>query len=427
MFDTLEQVVEQFKTVYSSTASHQIIKKWLGRCMQGQEAIIPSYAVKDYHSALNFLYSYRGSKDTFGAYRRELEKLVQWNWFVRKKSILKNERGDIEAFIEFCLNPPRRWIGLKRVARYNTIAGNRCPNPEWKPFVAHVSKKDHKKGLRPEKQTYQFSQQALLPMFTILGSFYTYLLQEELIKVNPLALIRQKSKFIQKSPKHPIIRRLSNQQWEMVIKVAQKRAILDKKEERTVFILSCLYGMYLRISELLATSRWTPTMGDFFKDADGYWWFKTVGKGNKPRQIAVNPFVLEALKRYRSTYLALSPLPTPEEKTPLISFIKNHKKPLKDSSCLRRIVQGCFDQAADSLKKHGHHEESNALQTATVHWLRHTGISEDIKYRPREHVRDDAGHSSSATTDRYIDIELKERARSAQRKEQQIKSKDLHS
>jgi hypothetical protein len=54
---------------------------------------------------------------------------------------------------------------------------------------------------------------------------------------------------------------------------------------------------------------------------------------------------------------------------------------------------------------------------AMVHWLRHTGISDDVKIRPREHVRDDAGHSSSAITDKYIDIELKARHKSAKRKQ----------
>jgi hypothetical protein len=39
-----------------------------------------------------------------------------------------------------------------------------------------------------------------------------------------------------------------------------------------------------------------------------------------------------------------------------------------------------------------------------------------VKIRPREHVRDDAGHSSSAITDKYIDIELRERHRSAKKK-----------
>jgi len=51
-----------------------------------------------------------------------------------------------------------------------------------------------------------------------------------------------------------------------------------------------------------------------------------------------------------------------------------------------------------------------------VHWLRHTGISEDVKLRPREHVRDDAGRSSGAITDKYIDVELVERANSAKAK-----------
>ena len=61
-------------------------------------------------------------------------------------------------------------------------------------------------------------------------------------------------------------------------------------------------------------------------------------------------------------------------------------------------------------------EEANNLRVATVHWLRHMGIYEDVKQRPREHVCHDAGHGSSAITDRYIDIELKERARSAKNK-----------
>ena len=36
--------------------------------------------------------------------------------------------------------------------------------------------------------------------------------------------------------------------------------------------------------------------------------------------------------------------------------------------------------------------EAALLRAATAHWLRHTGISEDAKRRPRERVRDDAGH-----------------------------------
>ncbi len=79
-------------------------------------------------------------------------------------------------------------------------------------------------------------------------------------------------------------------------------------------------------------------------------------------------------------------------------------------------MQQCFDEARDVLESEGKQEEAEGLRIATVHWLRHTGISEDVKRRPREHVRDDAGHSSGAITDRYIDVELRERARSAKGK-----------
>ena len=57
-----------------------------------------------------------------------------------------------------------------------------------------------------------------------------------------------------------------------------------------------------------------------------------------------------------------------------------------------------------------------------VDWLRHTGISDDVKIRPREHVRDDAGHSSGAITDKYIDVELAARAKSAKNKMLETKS-----
>ncbi len=76
-------------------------------------------------------------------------------------------------------------------------------------------------------------------------------------------------------------------------------------------------------------------------------------------------------------------------------------------------MQQCFDLAYDSLADKGQSNDASELKAATVHWLRHTGISEDVKIRPREHVKEDAGHSSMATTDKYIDSELRERHASA--------------
>jgi len=174
---------------------------------------------------------------------------------VREQSVLKLKRDDIESFVEFCINPSKRWIGFKKVARFKYLNGEKTPNQEWRPFEAHVSKSAFKIGKKPNKDDFQFSQQALKVMFGILSSFYNYLLQEEIIQANPILLIRQKSKFIRKEATVPTIRRLSNKQWQTVINFAKNKASADTKYERTVFILSCLYGMYLRISELVASTR----------------------------------------------------------------------------------------------------------------------------------------------------------------------------
>jgi site-specific recombinase XerD len=413
VFDTREDVIDQYKEVYANERPQDVIHQWLMHCFAKTKTSIPTFAVKDYQHALNFLYSYRGSKDTFDVYRRDVERLVQWSWFVRQQSFLEHKREDIEALVEFCMQPPKRWISVKSTSRFKKINGEKVPNPEWRPFDVSLSKKEYREGLVPDKKMYKFSQSALKGMFSVLSSFYNYLLQEQVAIMNPVALMRQKSKFLQKEVKTQQIRRLTNQQWETIIQIAKNKAVQNPSHERTVFILSCLYGMYLRISELIASTRWTPTMGDFLKDSEGHWWFKTVGKGNKARQIAVSDSLLNALQHYRQSYLKLSPLPVLNEKTPLISHLRNNNKSMINDNAIRNLVQECFNEAADYLESQEKHEEANGIRIATVHWLRHTGISEDVKLRPREHVRDDAGHSSGAITDKYIDVELRERAKSA--------------
>jgi len=369
----------------------------------------------DYRHACNFLYSYRGSQETFKAYRREVERLLQWSWFVQQKQLKDLARIDFEAFLEFCQNPPKAWIGIKNVARFLDKDGERLPNPEWRPFVATVSKKAHHNGKIPNIKTYSLSQSGLQAIFAILSSFYKYLEQEEYATINPVAQIRQKSKYLRKHQSKRQIRRLSELQWAYLIETAEQMAKENPfLHERTLFIMNALFAMYLRISELAASDRWVPQMGHFFKDMDGNWWFKTVSKGNKERDISVSDAMLAALKRYRAS-LGYTALPSPGENNPLVP--KNTGAgAIQGTRHIRKIVQACFDAAIARLQQDNFAEEADILMSATVHWLRHTGISEDVKVRPREHVRDDAGHSSSAITDRYIDIELRARHASAKKK-----------
>lgn len=102
-------------------------------------------------------------------------------------------------------------------------------------------------------------------------------------------------------------------QWQTVIDIAKKLAEKNPNtHERTLFVMSILYSMYLRISELTASDRWTPKMNDFARDADNNWWFTTVGKGNKERQIAVSETMLKRgsapilVKRYQISKLTKS-------------------------------------------------------------------------------------------------------------------------
>jgi site-specific recombinase XerD len=383
-----------------------------------QKVVHDQRYINDFKHALDFLKAYNGSLGTFLSYRRDVERLLHWCMLIAHKTLNELRRQDIEDFIHFCQKPPKIWIGVHKVTRFIEEDGLRLPNPKWRPFVVTISKSAHKLGEKPNPKDFELSPSAVKDMFAILGSFYNYLLQDEYVYMNPVALIRQKSKFIRKTQDVKKIRRLSERQWNYVIQTAKQMAdVRPEMHERTLFIMSILYLMYLRISELVASKRWTPLMHHFFKDSDENWWFTTVGKGNKQRQIAVSDAMLESLKRWR-TYLGLSPLPSLADQSSLLPKVRG-LGPMGHATHVRKIVQSCFDQAMNQLKLDGHIEEAYSLGEATVHWLRHTGISDDVKHRPREHVRDDAGHGSGAITDRYIDVNLKDRHKSAKNKQLQ--------
>ena len=391
-FDTLEAMENPFKNRVASV-SHLYAES-------------PENAVEDYQYASEFIYSYRGSPDTFNTYRREIEHFLHWCWVVKRQSITSIDRNHIEEFIDFSRSPPKTWISASNEARFIVESGERKANPEWRPYTSSTASNGGE---------YALSQSSLQTLLGVLSSFFNYLIQEEYIKSNPIAQLRQKSKFIRKHQGASKIRRLSPLQWDYTIACAEKMAAEDPLvHERSLFIMQALFAMYLRISELVVTPRWEPQMGHFQPDTDGNWWFLTVGKGNKEREVSVSDAMLEALKRYRLSR-GLSQLPSTGESTPLIHKTRG-KGGISSTRQIRAIVQRCFDSAAAAMRRDGFVEDAERLADATVHWLRHTGISEDVKHRPREHVRDDAGHGSSAITDRYIDVERAERHASARSK-----------
>jgi len=367
----------------------------------------------DYQMAQAFLASYTGSDDTYNSYRREIERLLQWSWLIAGKTIKQLDRHDIKSYVEFTQKPPISWIADQYHHRFYDYMGQRVRNPQWRPFVVRTQKAESKQGIKRRREDYQPSNASIASLFAVLSTFFTYLLQEEYIGANPVQLLRQKSTYIQKHQEYKVTRKLTETQWLHVIDTIENLADNDERYERHLFVISAFYLLGLRISELAVTERHIPVMGDFAPDKHGYWWFTTVSKGNKVRDVAVPDEMLKTLKRYRESR-NLTPLPQRNEQTPILYKLKGRGG--LGSRQIRNLVQTCFDHAIQSLKDAGQNDNANDLATATVHWLRHTAISMDVNYRPREHVRDDSGHANAMITDKYIDIDRAARHATARHK-----------
>ena len=311
-------------------------------------------------------------------------------------------------------NPPESWVSKKHSQRFKTNEhGARVFVENWRPFLLREGKKKMlQEGL---------SQASIRSVIAGTSTFFTYLQQENYVQSNPVLLIRQKSKYIQKTHQQRITRKLNDTQWTILIGQIKERCLDDNDYERLLFIFSAFFLLGLRISELADVGERKTMMGDFFQDAQGNWWFRTVGKGNKSREVAVSDDMIVALKRYRS-YLGLVSLPMPGELIPVLP--KKRGVGGIGVRQLRKIVQSGFDLGVGALIKKGKKQEAEIMKTATVHWLRHTSISNDVQNRPREHVRDDAGHQSVQITDRYIEIDLQARHQSARLKKLEIETKE---
>ena len=104
--------------------------------------------------------------------------------------------------------------------------------------------------LNTETKAYLMSTNARKALFAGVSTFCTYLLQENYLLRNPVALLRQKSRYIVKTQTANIARKLTDLQWHYVIKVIYEKTKVDIKYERDLFIISVFCMLGLRISKL---------------------------------------------------------------------------------------------------------------------------------------------------------------------------------
>lgn len=346
-----------------------------------------------------FLLSYQHSKDTYNTYRREIERFCQWVWFEEETILCEVDRHLFLHYIEFFKKPPKRWISEKHYPRRLED----MPNPNWRPFVS--------KG---EKVT---SEAALKSMLACISTFYTFLMHEQQVLQNPIQMLNQKKQLIKTVKSKKVKRRLSQTQWNYVVDVAKNLADQNPKYERHLYIISLFFLLGLRISEIARIDDADKPMGLFYQDKERRWWFEAHGKGNKQRDVAVADAMVEALSRFRQS-IGLVGMPYPGDTVALVPKEKGSGG--LGARQIRALVSEVFEHAYQALLKDGHQDESLALKQATVHWLRHTAISEDVLHRPTEDVRDDVGHENIATTSLYIDVMDAKRHASAKSKKLKI-------
>ena len=373
---------------------------------------LESTAIKELIFVLDFLYIMgRKSDGTFIRFRNEIERWCLFCWQTRAKGIFQISRKDLEAYIEFVWKPDKLWIGLSVQQRFKPQSGQFYSNHKWHPFVAKMAKSLLKKDpdATASVEQYRPSQESLISTFTAISVLYQHAQMEEICDKNYVPVVKKSCPYLVKEVQRKTPDTLSELQWEYVLGITKDMADKEQNYERNLFIIVTLKSLYLRVSELSEHAKWRPTMSDFSKDSDDFWYLTVFGKGNKIRSVTVPLAYLDYLKRYRH-YRGLSSLPSPDEDSAMLNKLRGSGN--MTARQIRRIVEQSFDFAIKALQKDGFAEDANYLMAATTHWLRHTGATEDAGTRPLKHLADELGHASSETTDKnYIQSNIKDRAR----------------
>ncbi|MGO5000228.1 tyrosine-type recombinase/integrase [Oceanisphaera sp. W20_SRM_FM3] len=378
-----------------------------------------------YEHAMDWLLESRFNDNNYKTYRSELTSFLHWCFDVEQASPIALTRRSINHYVQYCLAPPKALIAYRNVAQFvlNKDWGERQPNPLWRPFLG--KKQDG------AELPYRMTDATLKTKIAILSSFYSYLINEEVTDRNPAVMWMRHSRFgsqptvVAGLDDADEIRVFSDLQWSYVMSTARLLAAQEpERHQRSLFLVSLMYGCYLRISEVAARPGFSPVMSQFRRDSHtGIWSFHIpISKGGKKRTVAVSSELLDALKTYRES-LNLSSLPSPNDATPL--FIR-HKaagrgrdQGLLNANLgvrqLRDLLNELINQAADQAALDGFEHDAEEMRTLTVHSIRHTGITHDINLngRPLSHVQADAGHDSIDTTSQYLHTSKIERHESA--------------
>jgi hypothetical protein len=175
------------------------------------------------------------SEHTYARFRSETEKFLLWLFLVKQYPMDGFRKGDILEYADFFWKPPVTWIGLASADRFKLSNGRFEVNDEWRPFRLKRAK-NMPQGQQLDRKKYRPSQETLNATFTAIMAFYKYLMYEEICYGNPVQVDKADCRYFIADAQIKEVRRLTEAQWDYVLKTAELLADKDPDYERSLFL-----------------------------------------------------------------------------------------------------------------------------------------------------------------------------------------------
>lgn len=294
------------------------------------------------------------SEATESAYRAEANRFLLW----LSRMGLQIRTVQIEhvaAFERFLRDPPVELIGPRR----------RSSSSDWRPFAAPLSERSVRRAL------------------SVISSLYSFLEEGRWIEGNPVRFYLTATRNRRKTQE--VRSRSQRKPLSVEDEAAVTEWMFGDADPNDRWCIGALLLLGLRVSELCSAR-----MCDL-RLIDGRWYLRVIGKGTKPRDVAVSKAAMDLLHEYRSS-VGLQPEPKGED-LPLVGSKRDHSQSLTRRAVHKRVTTRGYEavggQSDESLHPHRYRH------TAATRWLA-AGAN------PLS-VRDQLGHGSVTTTEIYLD------------------------
>jgi integrase len=349
----------------------------------------------DRERVLRWLEARASNPHTRRAYRKEAERLLLWARIECTKTLDQLTPADCQAYLGFLADPQPadRWIARGPTPRHD---------PDWRPF-------DRPPSTASQRQAR-----------TILAAMFAWLTAAGELPADPwpIAARQQRSAPTAPGTEAATARSLDPAQWQAVRDVLD-RLPRDEASARLRFLASLAYSTGLRPAEMVSArvddllfDRSEPTVAGRARGTSADRSIPRpaarlrVGDGVRQRLVPLaDPLLAELATYLQARGLDPEPARCPPG-TRLVAPLSRHPvasagAPLT-APALYRLFKSLFATAADSLRRHAHHEAAARLAQASTHWLRHSVGRQAVDAGvPLGVIRTVLGHASLASLEPY--------------------------